>query len=128
MSSEITLNGISLPNGMIWVNEFNEQLTSQTTQRTLAGSIVVFNGARSNGLSIEIASGTDHGWIKRSALTQLKDLAKQSGLIMPLVLKGETFTVVFDHQRGAIAATSIYPYADPQSDHFCRATIRLLTV
>ena len=128
MSSEIILNGISLPSSLVWVNEFNEQLVSQNTQRTLAGSTVIFHGKRTNGIPITLASGSDYGWTKRSVVVQLKEFVKQAGLIMPLVVKGQSFNVVFDHQKGALAATSIYPYADPQSDHFCRININLITV
>ena len=128
MSSTITLNGIELPSGMLWSNEFSEQLVSQNTQRTLSGSTVIFHGKRTNGIPITLASGTDYGWTKRSIVVQLKELVKQAGLVMHLLIKGESYNVVFDHAKGALAATSIYPYADPQDDHFCRININLITV
>lgn len=123
----IILNNVVLPTGMIWENEFNEQLVSQTTKRTLSGSIVIFSGSREKGLNISLSSGPDFGWLKRQVLSTLKSFASQPALIMPLVIGSETFNVVFDHSNQAINAVPVVPFANPSETDYYKAKINLTT-
>lgn len=124
----ITLDGITLPSALQWSNEFTSKKVSQTVQRTLAGGTVIYHGQRSNGVAIELASGGDHGWMKKSELDQVKALSDQSGKVMELNLRGETYNVVFDHRGDCLTATPVFPVVTPDANTYYRVKMAFITV
>jgi hypothetical protein len=124
----ISLNGISL-NGCQWVNEFSGGYVSQQVQRTLSGSVVVYHGQRTNGIPISIESGSDYGFVKRSDVVQIQELVKQSGVVMSITLRSETYSVIFD-QANPFEATPIFPISNPEDndDLYYRVKVNLITV
>lgn len=63
----ITLDGIELPTGLLWSDEFASTRVTQTVRRTLDGSVVVFYGEMRAGLPITLESEPDAGirWTDR---------------------------------------------------------------
>lgn len=125
----IQLNAITLPAGLQWVDEFNWQPVMQSTQRTLAGGLVLQERGLSAGRPITLSGGSDHGWIARSVLESLYALASVAGQTHTLSIRGTTYSVRFYHEDGnAIEAEPLWPMADPQAGDYYIATIKLITV
>lgn len=125
----ISLNGIALPAGLVWSDEFETARVAQSVRHTLDGSVVVFYGERRNGRPITLASEPDAGWLTRAQVEALAVLAESPGGIWPLDLRGRTWQVMFRHQDApAFEAQPVVSIANPQPGDFYLATLKLMTV
>jgi hypothetical protein len=125
----ITLDGITLPAGLLWSDEFAVAHVAQTVRRTLDGSVVVFYGELRAGLPITLESEPDAGWLTRTQIEALALRAASPGGVYPLVLRGQTWTVMFRHQDApAFEAKPLLSVANPQAGDFYIATLKLMTV
>ena len=62
----IILDGIQLPAGILWSDEWTASRVAQTVRRTLDGAVVVFYGQLQAGLPITLESESDAGWFTRT--------------------------------------------------------------
>jgi len=125
----ITLDGITLPAGLLWSDEFAATRVAQNVRRTLDGSMVVFFGAQHQGLPITLASLPDQGWLTRSQVISLKLRADSPGGVYLLTLRGQNYSVMFRHHEApAFEATPLVPLANPGAGDFYLATLKLMTV
>jgi hypothetical protein len=125
----ITLDGIALPAGLLWSDEFAVARVTQTVRRTLDGSVVVFYGELRAGLPITLESEPDAGWLTRAQIEALALRAASPGGVYTLVLRGQTWTVMFRHQDApAFEAKPLVSVANPQAGDFYLATLKLMTV
>ncbi len=125
----ITLDGIALPAGLLWSDEFAVARVAQTVRRTLDGSVVVFYGELRAGLPITLESEPDAGWLTRAQIEALALRAASPGGVYTLVLRGQTWTVMFRHQDApAFEAKPLVSVANPQAGDFYLATLKLMTV
>lgn len=125
----ITLDGISLPVGLLWSDEFASARVTQTVRRTLDGSIVVFYGEMRVGWPITLESESNAGWMIRAQVEALALRAASPGGVYNLTLRGQTWTVMFRHQDApAFDARPLVPRAFPQPGDFYLATLKLMTV
>lgn len=125
----IILDGIALPAGLVWSDEYAASPVVQTMRRTLDGSIVVFYGALRMGLPITLESEPDAGWLTRFQVEALAIRAASPGAVYSLALRGETRRVMFRHQDApAFEAKPVVAVAYPRSGDFYLATLKLMTV
>jgi hypothetical protein len=125
----ISLDGITLPAGLLWSDEFAAAPVAQTVRRTLDGSMVVFFGAQRQGLPITLASQLDQGWLTRSQVEAVRLRADSPGGVYLLALRGQTRPVMFRHHEGpAFEATPLVLLANPGAGDFYLATLKLMTV
>lgn len=125
----ITLDGIELPMGLLWSDEFGASKVAQTVKRTLDGSIVVFYGEMRAGLPITLESESDAGWMTRSQVEALALRSASPGGVYTLTLRGQTLSVMFRHHDApAFDARALVPRALPQLGDFYLATLKLMTV
>lgn len=125
----IWLDGIALPAGLAWIDEFESREVSQTITRTLDGSLVVFYGAQTRGLPITLASEADAGWLTRAQLEALALRAASPGGVYPLQLRDRLWSVMFrHHEPPAFQATPLIYLANPGPSDFYLATLKLMTV
>lgn len=104
---------LTLPADLIWANEFAWRKVEQTTDHTTTGALLVEQWTRQAGRPMELRGDVDYGWVLRGPLNTLNIWAGQTGLQLQLDRNGQPWSVIFDHQAGAIEATQIVPYADP---------------
>jgi hypothetical protein len=125
----ITLGGVSLPDGMIWQDEFQQDMVAQTTLRTLGGTLKVREQGLSGGRNITLAAIEDQGWLTRAQVEAIQPLTLEAGNTYTLVIGVQTFTVKFRHSDPpAFEATPlIYRTTQVATDYFT-ATIKLMTV
>lgn len=124
----LTLDGILLPPGLVWADEFASASVSQTTQRALDGSLVVFYGGVA-GFPITLESEPDAGWMIRSQVEAIALKAASPGAVYPLLLRGKTHQVMFRHQDPpAFEAKAVINLCNPQPGDYYLATLKLMTV
>lgn len=125
----IVLDGIELPTGLVWPDEFAVARVAQSVRRTLDGSVVVFYGELRAGLPITLESQPDAGWLTRLQVEALVLRAASPGGVYPLTLRGQTQSVMFRHQDApAFDARPLLPRATPHPGDYYLATLKLMTV
>jgi hypothetical protein len=125
----ITLDGIVLPAGLLWSDEFAAARVTQNVRRTLDGSLVVFYGALHGGIPLTLESESDSGWFTRAQVEALALRAASPGGVYTLTLRNQTWRVLFRHQDApAFEAKPLVSKAYPQPGDFYLATLKLLTV
>lgn len=125
----IVLDGIALPAGLLWSDEFAVARVSQTVRRTLDGSVVVFYSPLRAGLPITLGSEPDAGWLTRAQVEAVALRAASPGGVYTLQLRGQTWPVMFRHQDSpAFEAKPLVSLAYPQPGDFYLATLKLMTV
>ena len=125
----IALDGLSLPLGLVWTDEFAAGRIAQSVKRTLDGSVIVFYGQLRAGLPITLESEPDAGWVTRSQVEALSLRAASPGAVFTLLLRGQTLQVMFRHQEPpAFEARPLVSRATPQPGDFYLATLKLMTV
>lgn len=127
--SLIVLDGIVLPAGLVWTDEFSTQSVAQTVKRALDGSLVVFYGGLQRGMPITLASEADAGWLTRAQVEAIQLRATSPGAIYPLTLRGQAWRVMFRHHEApGFDATPLIARANPAPGDFYLGTLKLMTL
>ena len=132
MTTEITLDSVSLPVDMEWTDEFAWSAGVQTTEYAASGALLVEQGARQAGRPITLeARGAGHVWITRAvvlALQALADAASDTPMTLTLA-DGSTHNVLFRYDAGTpVEATPVYEITPRTSTHPYALTLRLIKV
>ena len=132
---EITLiksgSALSLPSDLIWSDEFTWAAVSQSKERGLTGAWLIDVAVRNGGQPITLTGEGNSAWIERSALLTLNAWARIPGQRFTLELRGQTYTVIFDHgteeETKAMAMSAVVDYSDPEeTDYYCSLTLRFI--
>lgn len=122
------LNGIELPRGMLWVDEFNWSAVEKTIERSITGAQVIDAAARVAGRPITLEAVEDQGWIRRATLLAVRALVDApDGEYLLKLADGREFTVQFAAED-PIEAQPVSRPELPESTHPYVATLRLITV
>jgi len=122
---------LSLPPDLIWADELTWSAVAQSTERGIFGTLIVDAMARNGGRPITLQGDGDSAWIDRGTLRTLGAWARTPGLRMALDVRGEAFSVVFDHgaeeETRAIAMSAVIDYSDKQDgDYYCSLVLRFI--
>ena len=122
---------LSLPPDLIWADELTWSAVAQSTERGIFGILIIDAMARNGGRPITLQGDGDSAWIDRGTLRTLGAWAQTPGLRMALDVRGEIFTVVFDHgpeeETRAIAMSAVIDYSDKQDgDYYCSLVLRFI--
>lgn len=132
---DITLtNGgvtVELPSDLIWSDELTWSAVAQSKERGIFGTLVIDAMARNGGRPITLQGDGDSAWITRGTLKALNAWARTPGLRMALDVRGEVFTVVFDHgeeeETRAMGMSAVIDYADKENgDYYCSLVLRFI--
>ncbi len=123
------LDTMTLPDNLLWVNEFDWTPVAQSTDRSLTGSLIVSESLMTYGRSIVLGDG-ENSWLTLADMNTLFALSEIPKKKMLLTLPGgRAFTVIFDQSEGApIEARQVLPLTNPDDSDFYAVVIRLLTV
>jgi len=122
------LNGIELPRGMLWVDEFNWSAVEKTVERSITGAQVVDAAARLAGRPVTLQAVETQGWIRRATLLAVQALADDpAGEYLLKLADGREFTVQFA-PTDPISAQPVSRPELPGGTHPYVATLRLFTV
>lgn len=122
------LNVITLPDDLLWQDEFAWQPVQQATQYSLTGALIIESAAKQAGRTITLQGGDEFGWLPRSTLLALQTAATLPGQEFTLTLRGSPYTVVFDHARTPIEAAPAVDYSTPDAADPYIVTLRFLEV
>lgn len=100
------------------------------TQKTysVTGALIVQTGQKQTGRSITLEGSEQHAWVTRANLATLRTLAATPGAVMTLVHRGVTYTVMFDHEAGAINAVPVADFDTEEASDFFIVTLRFFEV
>lgn len=98
----------TLPPDLIWIDEYSDPIKAQSRKRTLDGALIIEESALIGGRSITL-DGSDHAWVERQVIEQLRGLAALPAPFVLALPDGRTFSVAIDHGKGAIKAQPVVP-------------------
>lgn len=119
----LLLDGLELPDGLVWINEYDWTPTAQSQSRTLTGSLVIETAQKVGGRPMTLS----RFWITRAVLNQL---TAKLAITTPLLLTlqdGRVFTVRFANEDGKpIDAKPVFEYTVMSDDEPYNLTLNLL--
>ena len=65
------LDTVTLPDDLLWINEFNWNPIEQQANRSLSGALLVQEQTLLYGRSIILSGGQEVGWVKRSTVAEV---------------------------------------------------------
>ena len=95
--ADLTLDGLMLPDGLLWIDEFDYTPVKQVIKSMLDGSLLIQEGVALAGRPISLQGTENRGWVKKSVLDQV--YAKLT-TAMPMALSlpdGRSFSVRWRH-------------------------------
>ena len=96
------LDTITLPDDLLWINEFEWNPVEQTTERSLTGALLVQEGQIIHGRPIILSGNGEAGWVSRLTVKSLFALTKAANKTMTLTLPdSRQFPGIFDRSNGA---------------------------
>lgn len=100
-----------LPDGLYWVDEFDDNDLEQRVERSIEGFLLIFEQEKIGGQPLTLSSNNSENWVDRATLTKLKEWGRMSSLLMELSLELpldiRVFTVSFRHDEKAIEAKPV---------------------
>lgn len=124
------LSGITIPDALEWVNEFEYNQVEQTVDRSISGAAIIQEAATTFGREINLVGGPDGAWVTKSVVDSIRALeATPDNVLVLNYHDGRNFNVVFNRSGGsAIEARQVTRYGLSGPDKLYTLTIRLLTV
>lgn len=121
---------ITLPEDLLWVDEFSWNPVQQSAEATITGALIVQSATKLAGRQITLQpEDDDSAWMTRTVLEQVRNFAAEAGKEMVLTLRGQPHDVVFRHQEGsAIESSPVVHYNDVDPGDFYRVTLRLMEI
>lgn len=124
---------LELPEDLFWIDEFSWSRVAQATERGTTGALLVDVAVRQGGRPITLQGEGNTAWITRADLKTLAAWSQLPGQQFALSLRGEAFTVIFDHGDGdttnAIAQAAVVNFSDiGDGDFYCSLVLRFLEI
>lgn len=132
MSTNYTLDGITLPGDLKWTDEFTWSRFRQSRRRSLTGADIRQESLVSGGRPITLVTTTDgdrvYGPVERSLVNQLRALEETIPDGMTLETPdGRTFTVVFRAEGDTAVEAEQLLFLSPALDtDWYALTLRLM--
>lgn len=113
----MTLDGITLPPGLIWEDEFNWTPVVQNVTTTLTGTVLVQEAAGLTGRPITLVGSEESCWTTRTVIRQLMALTQTADKIMSLTIGSTTYSVMWRRQDDSpIEVEQLLPVTEPATD------------
>lgn len=135
MTITLTKDGTSLelPEDLLWTDEFSWSAVAQSTQRGIDGHLIVDAMERMGGRPITLMGDGDSAWITRADLLTLKAWAAIAGQEFDLDVRGQAWTVIFDHgdaeEARAMGMSPVVDYSDMEDgDFYCSLVLRFIEI
>jgi hypothetical protein len=125
----ITLDVITLPDDLIWIDEFDWAPVDQTKTYSLTGALIVESSVpKQAGQTITLAGSVDSGWAERSLIKALCDKLATDPAMTLTLHDSRTFSVQFEQNGQPIQARPIIDYNNPDDSDAYSLVIKLFTV
>ena len=126
----ITLGGLTLNSDLLWTDRFQYSPVAQSTDRLLAGTLVVYNQSLNEGQPITLEANDTTGWFTKSMVDTLVGWGAEAGKIMTFDYHSQfTAQVMFNHEDPPALSFEFIVNRVPflTTDYFL-GTIKLFTV
>ena len=127
----ITLDAITLPEDLVWVNEYNWSPVVQDAKKSVTGALIIQEAKQLTGRSIVLSGAENAAWIDRATLDALQVKSDTVDLAMVLTHNSTAYNVMFDRSSNSdtgITVKEVYPVANPTSDHVYQITLKLIEI
>ena len=124
----ITLDAITLPEDLIWTDEFSWQQVKQKKQYTLTGALIIQSGKKLKGRPITLKGDEKSAWITRSTLVALNNKIALMAEMTLTMNDGATYNVIFNAESNPIDAQPIIDFNNPDDADFYSLTLKLMEV
>lgn len=114
----ITLGAITLPSGLVWVDETAWNPVAQSTTHTLSGALAVEEHTRTAGRPITLEGGRTGAWMSRTNMLSLLSALNTESTILTLTLHDASTYRVTPRRDGDTPPAVFSPLAehsDPES-------------
>lgn len=119
-----TLGALTLPDQIIWVDQYSYIPIVGQAERTLGGAIVLFNQAASKGRPITLEARDGVAWLTQAQIDSIITMASSLGTAYLFTYNGESYDVQFAHAiQPVVEFTPIWPLSDTYT-----GVINLITV
>lgn len=123
------LDDISLPEDLIWRDEFDWSPVVQSVAFSLTGAAIIEHAVKQAGRPITLVGDSDSGWATHTVVTALKSKSALPSAQMVLTLNdSRTFLVIFRHSETPIEARPITEYNVSDDEDFYTLTLRFLVI
>jgi allantoicase len=122
---------LTLPDDLIWQDEFNWAPTVSSVSYTITGAMIVQSAAKQTGRHISLVGPADMAWVTRATVETLHDwasitLSDTNGRYQLTLSDSRQFTVAFRHDDTPVEAEPVLGIASKSDQDFYRLTLRLL--
>jgi hypothetical protein len=124
----ITLDAVTLPEDLIWSDEFAWSSVQQSRTYTLTGALILETGTKQAGRPITLVGGDEAAWITRANLKALQAKLTTTATMTLTLNDGSTFSVAFNHDEKPIDAHPVIDYSTPSDDDFYTLTLKLIAL
>jgi hypothetical protein len=124
----ILLNTLTLPDGLLWSDEFEITAITQSIRRRLDGGLTVYPRQLTSGRPITLEATPDH-WLTRADARELLTMAAVVGGVFDLSLRDQAFVVAFrHHDHPALDLKPMIDFDFPADSDPVIGTIKLMTL
>ena len=126
----ITLDTLTLPDELIWQDEFNWDTIQSSVKRTVQGKLIVAQQTAPSDAGRPITLTTDNAWIQRSDLETLHAWAKDMTKTMTLIMHdGVNYPVRFRHwEKPVLSGMPLIEIADHDADTWYNLQLKLAVI
>ena len=126
----ITLDAITLPDDLIWSNEYDWSNVTQDVKKTLTGALIIQESTQPKGRPITLSGGVDHAWITKATLDLIKAKIDTVDLTMTLTINGTPYSVQFVRagNTSPMQAKSIQDLSNPDATDLYSVTLNFMEV
>lgn len=129
----VTNEELTLPNDLLWGDEFEWSPVAANTQYTLTGALVIQQGVRLAGRPISLAAPEpDMAWVTRVTLQTLRDWSSIPNRRFRLVFQYPTdareWVVVFSHSDDPIGGEPVKGFQSHQPTDWFRVSLKFIEV
>lgn len=118
---------LTLPSDIAWADEFAWAAVAEQRAYSLGGALLRDVALKLAGRPITLQGGPNHAWMTRADALTLKTWADAPATSMSLLLRGTTYSVVFDLASEPVSMVPIIDYSEPLSTDLCWVVLRLIT-
>ena len=122
---------LTLPDDLIWQDEYNWAPTVSNVSYTITGAMIVQSAAKQTGRFISLVGPADMAWVTRATVETLHawasvTLSDTDGRYQLNLSDSRQLTVAFRHDDTPVEAEPVLGIAAKSDQDYYRLTLRLL--
>ncbi len=122
------LDNLTLPEDLIWVDEFDWSPVEQSQSYSVTGALIIQSGTKQAGRLITLSGDSSSGLISRHDLKLLQIKSNTNPTMVLTLNDARTFNVIFNHTKNPIEAKPWIDYSTPDDADFYTLKINLLAI